>query len=346
MTPRDPVLSPDDRRLQSGSPVTPPAESTRQTPREPAARNASTRRRIVVLALAGLPALAGCAATSTATVTQPADTTTVKPHDMGGPSDTPAEAAQRLPSAHVHGVDIDPGDGDVYLATHDGLFRFPGPDLNRPPTRVGPTIDLMGFAIAGPRTFYASGHPGAGTDLPNPVGLIKSTDAGQSWDIRSRANESDFHALTGSKGAVIAFDGSWAASSDERTWRQVDAGFDPYALASSPHGRTIVATTEVGPQRSTDGGDTWTPLAGAPLLLVVNWATNATVVGLSPVGQVHVSTDSGRTWQQRGDLRQPVQAVGAIGEGADLRVVAVTAGAIVQARGQGQLDFGATAHKR
>ena len=81
--------------------------------------------------------------------------------------------ASGLPSPHVHGVAINPGDDLVYLATHDGLFRYD----DTGPTRIGPVIDLMGFTVAGPNHFYASGHPGEGSDLPNPVGLITSTDA-------------------------------------------------------------------------------------------------------------------------------------------------------------------------
>lgn len=80
-----------------------------------------------------------------------------------------------LPSAHVHAVAVNPADDRVYLATRDGLFRY-DPDG---PTRVGPMIDLMGFSVAGPDRFYASGHPGPGTDLPEPVGLIESLDGGR-----------------------------------------------------------------------------------------------------------------------------------------------------------------------
>jgi hypothetical protein len=93
-----------------------------------------------------------------------------------------AGGAGGLPTSHVHGVDVNPADGTVYLAAHDGLFRYGGSG----PERVGPVIDLMGFAVAGPDHFYASGHPGEGADLPNPVGLIESTDAGRTWRALSR----------------------------------------------------------------------------------------------------------------------------------------------------------------
>lgn len=54
----------------------------------------------------------------------------------------------------------------------------------------------MGFSVAGPDHFYASGHPGQGIDLPNPVGLIESRDGGMTWAPLSRQGDSDFYALT------------------------------------------------------------------------------------------------------------------------------------------------------
>jgi hypothetical protein len=63
------------------------------------------------------------------------------------------------------------------LATHDGLFVAAADGW----AALGPVIDLMGFSVAGPDHFYASGHPGQVSDLPNPVGLIESKDGGQTW---------------------------------------------------------------------------------------------------------------------------------------------------------------------
>ena len=87
-------------------------------------------------------------------------------------------SAEALPSEHVHGISRDPGSGKVNLATHTGLFVLQ-PDASW--KLVGPEVDLMSFAVTGPGTFYASGHPAAGVALPAPVGLIKSTDAGATW---------------------------------------------------------------------------------------------------------------------------------------------------------------------
>jgi len=40
----------------------------------------------------------------------------------------------------------------------------------------------------------------------------------------------------------------------------------------------------------------------APLLQLVYWAEDGTIVGAAPDGTLHASTDDGRTWQRRGSL--------------------------------------------
>lgn len=66
----------------------------------------------------------------------------------------------------------------------------------------------MGFTVAGGDHFYASDHAGPGGDLPNPVGLIESTDGGQIWTVVSSEGVTDIHALSASKQEVVGFDGS------------------------------------------------------------------------------------------------------------------------------------------
>lgn len=113
----------------------------------------------------------------------------------------------------MHGIAVNRADDQVYLATHDGLFRYDAEG----PTRIGPVIDLMGFSVVGPDHFYASGHPGPGVDLPQPVGLISSTDGGHTWDPLSRQGESDFHALTASTAGVVGYDGIALRSTSDGT---------------------------------------------------------------------------------------------------------------------------------
>jgi hypothetical protein len=257
-------------------------------------------------------------------------------------SGTPAGAATAapvgaLPSAHIHGVGIDPGEGTLLLATHDGLFQV-GEDGKS--TRVGPVIDLMGFAVAGPGRYLASGHPGSGVDLPEPAGLIESTDAGRSWRPISRQGESDFHALSVSQAGVLAYDGAlWRSTSGEE-WAEVAIPSEPAALAASPDGQQALATTQQGLLRSSDAGGSWSEAAGAPLLQVVGWASEgATVAGVDPSGQVWTSEDGGLNWQESARLDSAPQAVHVSVTEAGTRLLVVTTDALLESvDGGGSFD--------
>ena len=237
------------------------------------------------------------------------------------------------PSAHVHGVAIDPADGRVYVATHDGLLIYDETGA----TPVGPQIDLMGFAIAGPRHFYASGHPGPGVDLPEPVGLIESTDGGVTWTPVSRQGESDFHTLTASGSTIVGFDGAaLLATSDGSTWRELEVPVEPFALAGSPDGRILVATSQDGPVRSIDAGASWVSLEAAPLLQVVAWAGVQSVVGITPNGVVAFSEDGGESWTESSSLEASPHAVGAsMAADGTLRILAVTDDGVLESVDRG-----------
>jgi len=59
----------------------------------------------------------------------------------------------------------------------------------------------------------------------------------------------------------------------------------------------VLATTDQGVLRSTDGGKTWTPLASAPPLFLAACADAKTVVGVTTKGGVAISVDDGQTWK-------------------------------------------------
>ena len=177
----------------------------------PAAGRRAGRPLLSVVTIAVLVLTGGCAGTDSA-----GSGASTAHSDAGEHSD---QGTVGLPSPHVHGVAVNPGDDRVYLATHHGLFRYD----DTGPSRVGPVIDLMGFTIAGPDRFYASGHPGEGTDLPNPVGLLESRDAGLTWSQLSRQGQSDFHALAATSSGVVGSDGTLRASPDGRQWRDLQS---------------------------------------------------------------------------------------------------------------------------
>ena len=208
-------------------------------------------------------------------------------------------------------------------------------------TRVGDsTIDLMGFTAAGPDHFYASGHPGPDDDLPNPVGLIESTDGGQSWRNLSLAGEADFHTLGAAGTQLYGFNGQLVASSGGTDWTAATADVAPVSLAVDPDDpNRVVATTEHGPMVSTDGGVTFTHLEDAPLLVFVAWPKTERLWGVGVDGAVYRSADAGATWDEQGSVGA---APAAFTAGADDTVAVATESQILTST-DGGATFGPVA---
>jgi hypothetical protein len=210
-------------------------------------------------------------------------------------------AAPDVPAgmAHVHGLAVDPADGQLLAGTHYGAFRV-GKDGEL--EQFGPIQDFMGFSIAGPGHYLASGHPGAGQSGPGNLGLIESTDGGKSWDTVSLEGKADFHTLKARHGRVYGHSGgTLMVSEDKKSWDE-RAQISLADLAVSPEDpETLLVTTQEGVGRSTDGGRTFQRLAGAPVLVLVAWTDEGALIGVDPSGGVHVSDDDGASWTERGN---------------------------------------------
>ena len=250
-----------------------------------------------------------------------------RPPSRRAPSPAISNGSSPLPDAHVHGLSVSSTTGQVLLATHDGLFDI----TKQPAAKIGATNDLMGFTGGTDHgVLYASGHPGEGSDLANPLGLIRSTDAGKTWETLSRQGESDFHALTATKSGIVGFDGALRTSPDGKTWTTEAADFVPAALAGNPTSDTVLATTPQGIHRSTDGGKTWNTVDSGPVVQFAAFASPAEAVGIEPDGTVHISADAGATWTRKGKIQDTVQAVAAVnGPEASPTIWAATASGLV-----------------
>ncbi len=197
--------------------------------------------------------------------------------------------------AHIHELVADPSDGTLLVATHEGLYRFTIAD-DGAATAAGPIggldFDPMGFTLSD-GIAYASGHPGPTTPesfgSPN-LGLITSTDLGQTWTNVSLTGITDFHGLTVASGRdsesrVFGYDGS-----RQRILISLDGGtawVDGAELAA----RDILAVDDLlyatapdGLAISTDKGTTFTVDAAAPVLYVIAADQNGTLAGVDTTG--------------------------------------------------------------
>jgi hypothetical protein len=212
---------------------------------------------------------------------------------------------------HVHGLGVNPADGVVFAGSHYGLFRL---SATQPPVRVADRVqDYMGFTVVGPNQFLASGHPAEGSLEPKSLGLIESTDAGNTWTSRSLAGRADFHALQARHGRVYGYNaitGAFMVSTDLTNW-ETRATVPIADFAVSPTDpELILATTEQGLVRSTDGGRTFAASPG-PVLLLLSWVGGA-LAGVTPDGRVQVSEDNGISWQLRGTADGAPEALEAV----------------------------------
>lgn len=179
----------------------------------------------------------------------------------------------------IHGMSYTP-DGQLYVATHDGLRVY---DNGWSAPNV-PANDYMGYSGT-QDGFYSSGHPGAGSNLVNPIGLIRSTDYGVTLETIGFAGETDFHvmgAAYSNPNVVYVFNpaqnsrlraGLHYTLDEGESWQDVTASgitSQPLTIAVHPILENVVAvaTGQNGVYLSTDYGETFQSVSSAPTTLV------------------------------------------------------------------------------
>lgn len=228
----------------------------------------------------------------------------------------------------VHGLGVNPGDGALFIAAHNGLYRL-APDGERA-VRVGDSFqDTTAFTVAGPDRFLGSGHPDLRDDLPPLLGLIESTDGGASWKPISLLGEADFHLLRSAGDRVYGYDasgGSLLLSVDRgRTWstRTVPGPIGDLVVAPGDS-RRLLASVAGSLLESRDGGETWSRVGEVSGLLA--WPSPARLYVLTAGGRLLRSRDGGRRLEVRGQVGGEPAALLAVGP--DELVVALLDGTI------------------
>ena len=295
-------------------------------------RAARQRRSAITGALAGVAILVG-----TVLLTQPGGVDGV---DRLGAGSALPPLDPETGVVHVHGLGVDPGDGVLYAATHSGLFRVP--EQGRAARVANRAQDTMGFSIVGPGRFIGSGHPDFREDDVRPplLGLIESDDRGETWDRISLHGEADFHALHAAHGNVYGYDATsqtFMVSQDRKDWdRRSQLAMADFAVDPTDPD-TLLATTQDGVVRSTDGGRAWMPVAGAPTLVVLAWAEQGQLYGVTPDGTVQRSDDGGVTWAARGSVGgQPEAITVDVRDGRETLYVAASDRGILASADQGR----------
>jgi hypothetical protein len=272
-------------------------------------------------------------------------------------SETTPSAEPAIEFEHTHGLGYDPSTGIVFAATHTGVWELP---TNRLPSSFGsgslvsppndaPILiedrqqDTMGFFVTETGTLLGSGHPDpADPAAPANLGLITSDDAARTWTAVSLTGEVDFHdiaATTAPSGAlrVYGYDATRATiliSDDNGTTWSDGAALELRDMTTDPSNPDrIYATTAAGLQVSNDVARTFTPVADAPALVLID-ASDTGYVGIDTAGIIW--SNDGAGWVQGATITGSPQALDYVGGSEPWLLISDDRGVVATA------DFGAT----
>lgn len=192
---------------------------------------------------------------------------------------------------HIHGLGITDNGNEVYVPAHDGLKVFKDGMWSN---AEGEKHDFMGFSMVDDG-FYSSGHPGEGSSLKNPFGVIKTTDMGKSLEMLDLYGEIDFHGMAvGYKSHAIYVinpqansrmddTGLYYSTDDTDTWKKSEMkglSGQVSSLAVHPTDRASIALgTNEGIFVSKDFGQSFNQLSNSPTTAVTFSITGELLAG-------------------------------------------------------------------
>jgi BNR/Asp-box repeat len=233
------------------------------------------------------------------------------------PAQTPAPPTSGA-NAFIGSITVDPKDGTIILGTGLGLFRLDkgakqaervtgelqGPDGS------GTVSSNLVVRYAGPGELLASGHPEGSGGLPENLGIIRSRDAGNTWEPVIELGVSDYHILQASGKRVV---GVKAEDTDIQVSPDVTGGFEPRTppevpldVAFDPQDpqRMIVATKQ-GTFTSTNEGGSWRA-RDAIATEQLAWLKSDVLYRGDPGGIIKLSADGGESWKDVGNVGMPI----------------------------------------
>ena len=168
-------------------------------------------------------------------------------------------------------------------------------------------------SFAGPGDLLASGHPAAPGALPENLGLIRSRDAGDTWESVSGLGDGDYHELEAGGDLIVAVNvesPDILVSRDRGvTWETRTPPAAPIDVVVNPGDpQHWAVSTEEGTFVSTDGGGSWRPRDTTPGARLT-WPAADALYSFDRNGGVRVSEDGGRSFKERGNLGGLTSAV-------------------------------------
>lgn len=182
---------------------------------------------------------------------------------------------------HLHGLGYINGGPEVVISTHEGLYAYGDDGWKEANSEKH---DYMGFQAV-LEGFFSSGHPEPNSKLKNPLGLVKSTDRGASFEKLAFYGEIDFHymAVGYESNAIYALNemptkdmpaGLHYSLDEGGSWKEASMnGFDSEFisnLAAHPSREEMIAIgSKDGLFLSQDYGENFAPLNDTEMVTVV-----------------------------------------------------------------------------
>ena len=242
-------------------------------------------------------------------------------------------------SGRVDAVVVDPRDNNIVYAgaAAGGVWKTTdGGSTWKPLTDQQPSLTNGAIALdpTNPDTVYVgTGEDNDSGDSYYGAGILKSTDAGNTWTniagpfLRDRINSLAVHPTNGRIVLAGAFSGLWRSTDGAATWTRVlgasDGTTDVHDVVFDPTGAVAYAGAEfagsgTGLYKSTDSGATWQRVtgSGANSLPTANVGRIGIAIAPSNPSTLYAqvqdssnahfgellgiwkSTDSGATWNQ------------------------------------------------
>lgn len=208
--------------------------------------------------------------------------------------------------SHIHTIKV--FGGKALLGTHEGLFEYQA--ANSMKRISSEDFDVMGLASFG-EIIYASGHPGAKSKLPNPVGLISSSDSGKTWKKVSLQGEVDFHMLEVGASEIYGADsgsGQLMYSSDlGKSWRKLGENkYSDIAVLNTKSGRAIGLRAGVLVS-TTNAFTTFSAIKSSRTWSSVE--VSGSVLYASSGKSIYSSVDSGKSWKRIAALSTAIASI-------------------------------------
>lgn len=188
--------------------------------------------------------------------------------------------AQSLRS-HVHGLAYAVDGRALLIASHGGLVAYRNGQWRQ--TGDG-TYDLIGLSVT-KDAIYSSGHGPSDRAVGDPIGLVKSTDGGKTWQRLTLAGEAEFHVM--------------------------DVSFESGAI----YVVNVAANSQMprpGVYFSRDDGTSWKRCAaaglGTPIIRIAAHPISPSMVAVATESGIYISQNFGEAFHRIGPS-EPVSAI-------------------------------------